>query len=607
MDNLNNFPRSVRNQDVWQFEAAESGVYLITITARCKNWLQNIGRLFNDDDLAVKIDDFLFAELSGKKYEFKAPGTWNGNKIKNAKKTVFFLLPLEAGAHEIKFWADGAPFIEAISVEPQTAKKLVISPQTENKYVDLIVKNISVNTAQIKFNSGKNTVYNFDNSGRTGIFSLSLDCRKSAINSIKFVLGAVKNKLGKIKLYKDLILSDEVNLRGEHNQESKIIARIPDGEEVEIIIEKVPDDDCVPAYTNIWHEIIWRRKRGYVLSSFVEIQGQERQTIIDLIKTKCLEYRVDSAIMLSIAGQESRFKPYAASDRGPKGIFQLSEDAAEQVGVGAEERFNFFENIIGGIKYYKWIENQYTGRGNVLERRLAAWHSGPGAVPKKGSIDYAKLRYGKEAQKFVKNVLENIKKKDWFHLTSLVIAIILAISGPTVLLADSLKKINTNVYALVAQAAPKDNKTKFVFQDHFGVPIIIVKGIGDNGFNFKANLYYENKRGESHNDFLDGYLMNAGWIYLNYAVSKLFWVERSVGHYLPTSFFVFDENEGIFKKIKFVDLDGRVWDDVSAPFDILSARGESILRTVADGGFDFTPPEIKEYKYDSQEDIFKEI
>lgn len=603
MNNLSNFPRAVKNQDVWQFEVAKSGVHLITITARCKNWLQNIGRRFKDDDLAIQIDDFLFAELGGKKYEFKSAGTWNGNKIKNAKKTVFFLLPLEAGAHEIKFWADGAPFVEKIEVELKTTKKLVITPQSENKYIDLVVKNISVDKAQVKSGAGKNKAYNFENSGRTGIFSLSLDCRKSAIKFIEFVLGAVKNKLGKIKLYKDLILSDEVNLRTEHNQESKIIARIPDGEEVEIITEKVLGGR-VPSYTDIWHEIAWQGKRGYVLSSFVEIQGQERQTIIDFIKTKCLEYKADANIMLAIAGQESRFKPYAVSGSGPLGVFQLSKDAAKQVGVKIEERFNFFENIIGGIKYYQWIEKQYTGRGNVLERRLAAWHNGPGAVPKKGPIDYNKL--GAEAEKFVKNVLENIKKKDWFHLASLALAIIFMISGPAVLSVDSLRKIDDSVRTLVAQAAPKENKTKFIFQDEFGVPIIIVKSVGDNGFNFKANLYYENKWGESRSEFLDGYLTNAGWIYLNYAITKLFWVERSMGHYLPTSFFIFDEDKGIFKKIKFLDRDGRTWDDISAPFDILSAHGESILRETVGGDY-FIPEEIKKYKYDSQEDVFKEI
>lgn len=599
---MNNFPKTVKNQDVWQFEAAKNGVYLITITARCKNWLQNIGRLFNDDDLAIQIDNFLFAELSGKKYEFKGAGTWNGNKIKNAKKTVFFLLPLEAGAHEIKFWADGAPFIEEIGVELQNVKKLVISPQPDNKYVDLIIKNISVDKAQVKSDADKNKAYNFGNSGRTGIFSLSLDCKKSPIKSIEFVLGAARNKLGKIKLYKDLILSDEANLRADHNQGSAIIARIPDGEEVEIITEKVLGGR-VPSYTDIWHEIAWQGKRGYVLSSFIEIQGQERQTIIDLIKTKCLEYKVDSSIMLAIAGQESRFKPYAASGSGPTGIFQLSHLAAKQVGV--KDTFNFFENIIGGIKYYKWIEGQYSGRGKVLERRLAAWHNGPGAVPKKGPIVYNKL--GKEAEKFVKNVLENIKKKDWFHLASLVLAIILAMGGPTIFGIDSLKKINANVYALVAEATPKENETKFIFQDDdlYGIPIIIVKGICDKGFNCKVNFYYKNKKGEAHSEFLDEYLTNAGWVNLEYT-TRIFWIERSVGHGLITSFFTFDPNEGIFKKITFADRDGTTRDYIRAPFDILSVEGEAILRETAVNTYYFTPLEIRKYKYHWY-GIFKEI
>ncbi|MDO8592516.1 MAG: hypothetical protein Q7R92_01920 [bacterium] len=56
---LENLPGAVANQDWRLFTVETDGLYVITITARCKNWRQNLFKLrFGDDDLAVQIDDF---------------------------------------------------------------------------------------------------------------------------------------------------------------------------------------------------------------------------------------------------------------------------------------------------------------------------------------------------------------------------------------------------------------------------------------------------------------------------------------------------------------------------------------------------------------------
>ena len=94
----------LHDQQVWNFNVLENGAYMISISARCKNWLQNFRRLFNDDDLAIQIDDYLFAEIRGKKREFASPGSWNGNEIKGDVKSVLFLVPIKSGSHQIKFW-----------------------------------------------------------------------------------------------------------------------------------------------------------------------------------------------------------------------------------------------------------------------------------------------------------------------------------------------------------------------------------------------------------------------------------------------------------------------------------------------------------------------
>ena len=110
------FDRVVKDQEVWDFKVEKNGVYAISVSAKCKNWSQNFRRLFNDDDLAVQIDDYLFAEMKGKKREFASPGSWNGNEIKNNSKTVLFILPLRSGSHKITFWVGGQPFVEEIKI-----------------------------------------------------------------------------------------------------------------------------------------------------------------------------------------------------------------------------------------------------------------------------------------------------------------------------------------------------------------------------------------------------------------------------------------------------------------------------------------------------------
>lgn len=603
LNNFKNFPRAVKNQEVLEFEVEKNAVYLITITARCKNWRQNLKRLFNDDDLAVQIDDYFFAELSGKKYEFNGPGIWNGNAIKNTKKTVFFLLPLSAGMHKIKFWADGAPFVEEINIDSVTVKNKNIKFPSNVEFADLITKNISTEKIEVRNISGAAKEFELKDSGRTGFSFLLLDCqKKSPIESIRIKIGVVKNKLGNIKLHKDLTLSDEVNLRAEANQESAIIARIPDNKEVEIINEQVRGSYVAP-YSNIWHEVQWQDRQGYVLSAFIEIQGQERQAIIDLIKTKCREQKAGANIMLAIAGQESRFKPFAASDRGPKGIFQLCKDAAKQVGVN--DQFNFIENIEGGIKYYKWIEKQFTGRGNVLEKRLLAWHSGSSYIPAKGPVDYNRLPYPMEAKKFVKNVMENLKKRDWFHLVFLPLAILLATASLIYgILQNDFKKDGQNIVInmIQAQAAESDNRRKFIFYE-YNIPEIIVSSIGTHETGFQTSFYYKDDSGYgAYREILGGYLLKAGWIN-----NELFFIERERGkYYLPTAFYFFDELEHNFKKIKFIDRNGAAHDDISAPFDILSTQGEIILGEIQLETHPFAIPPVKKYKY-NRNYLFEEI
>ncbi len=465
-----NFEKIIKDQEKYNFNVDTDGVYLIFFSARCKNWLQNFKRLFNDDDLALKIDDYLFAEIKGKKREFSSAGSWNGNELKNKIKEVFVVLPLKKGAHAIEFWADGQPFLEKIEIyktEVSVGEEINLAKSDFARFggfKDVIFKNLTIGDLTIKARAEKNGRLELKVDGKTQLNSKykkyakwfwygqelqgalkeykapycltgnfhSLEFRgqgQPKIESISFVIQdkSLKFKIGKVRLYEDIIISDLANLRSTpHLKSNQILAQLKNGDEVEILDERVVGE-YIKDRSEIWHEVAYQDKKGFILSSLVEIEGQEREKIIDLIKEKCWQYNVDANIMLAIAGWESHYKPYASSKRECQGIFQLSDLTAIQMKV--TDRYNLYQNIDGGVEYYKAIEEKFNRRGNVLERRLIAWHSGPSSISVDGPIDYSGLRHPDEARSFVKNVLKNIEKKDWFHIISLPLSVLIVISG----------------------------------------------------------------------------------------------------------------------------------------------------------------------------------
>ncbi len=185
--------KNVDDQFIWSFDVLENGVYVILISARCKNWLQNYKRLFNDDDLAIQIDNYLFPEIKGKKREFASPGSWNGNEIKGNAKDVLFLLPLRAGTHKIKFWVDARPILEEIKIykidenETDLIKSGIVAP---GKFLDVIFKNLKIEKLEIK--------------ARAEIGSKL---------EVKIDLDNIIYSRGFVKLYKDIVIRDDVNLR----------------------------------------------------------------------------------------------------------------------------------------------------------------------------------------------------------------------------------------------------------------------------------------------------------------------------------------------------------------------------------------------------------
>lgn len=100
------------------------------------------------------------------------------------------------------------------------------------------------------------------------------------------------------------------------------------------------------------------------------------------------KYAVDSTLIYSVIMTESGGDPQAVSPKGAKGLMQLMDATAEQLGVA--DSLNPQQNIDGGAKYLRRLLDKYDGD---LKRTLAAYNAGPGAVDKhKGVPPYAETR-----------------------------------------------------------------------------------------------------------------------------------------------------------------------------------------------------------------------
>jgi len=100
------------------------------------------------------------------------------------------------------------------------------------------------------------------------------------------------------------------------------------------------------------------------------------------------KYAVDSTLIYSVIMTESGGNPKAVSPKGAKGLMQLMDATAEQMGVA--DSLHPHQNIDGGAKYLRQLLNKYDGD---LKRTLAAYNAGPGAVDKhRGVPPYAETR-----------------------------------------------------------------------------------------------------------------------------------------------------------------------------------------------------------------------
>lgn len=98
-----------------------------------------------------------------------------------------------------------------------------------------------------------------------------------------------------------------------------------------------------------------------------------RQHIENVIAYAASVHGVDRNLVRAVARAESNFDHLAVSSKQAKGVMQLMDETAADLGVS--DSFDPYQNIMGGTRYLRMLLDRYGGN---VERALAAYNWGMG-------------------------------------------------------------------------------------------------------------------------------------------------------------------------------------------------------------------------------------
>ncbi len=210
---------------------------------------------------------------------------------------------------------------------------------------------------------------------------------------VKSMRGTVSNEDGLIpkstgeRIYTEMLDTEYAKMISNNSQLglAELIAKqIMEMEGEKVNLDKI---NTTPSFIN--ENVVGKsRQESKQLSYSVD----RYQAYIDEASKK---YGVDSSLISAVIRQESAGNPYAVSRAGAKGLMQLMDSTAKDLGVSRV--FNAKDNIMGGAKYLSMMLKKFKGDEKLA---LAGYNAGPGAVAKyKGIPPY------KETQNYVERVL----------------------------------------------------------------------------------------------------------------------------------------------------------------------------------------------------------
>ena len=119
----------------------------------------------------------------------------------------------------------------------------------------------------------------------------------------------------------------------------------------------------------------------------------------ELLTKAAAKEGIDASLLKAVARAESNLDPTAVSAAGAKGVMQLMDGTARELGV--TNAFDPAQNIAAGAKYLKQMLTRY---GGDVTSALAAYNAGPGNVDAHGGVPpFA------ETQAYVQKILRTVR------------------------------------------------------------------------------------------------------------------------------------------------------------------------------------------------------
>jgi len=128
----------------------------------------------------------------------------------------------------------------------------------------------------------------------------------------------------------------------------------------------------------------------------------------DTIQAASQKYGVDANLIKAVMASESGGKPFAQSSKNAKGLMQLVDSTASNMGV--KNVWNPQQNIFGGAKYLKELIDKFQGN---LQNAVASYNAGPAAVEKQKGVPA--IKETKEYVTRVMNYLQGYKQQELYN------------------------------------------------------------------------------------------------------------------------------------------------------------------------------------------------
>ena len=144
------------------------------------------------------------------------------------------------------------------------------------------------------------------------------------------------------------------------------------------------------------------------VAGFDKMGFEKIKTYHSVIEEAGKEFNIDPALIYAVIQRESSGNPNTVSSKGAKGLMQLMDATAAEMGVS--NSFNPAENIRGGTRYLRKMMDRFDNDSSLA---LAAYNSGPGTVRRYGGIPPfpETTRYVQKVQESHREFIKKLSKE----------------------------------------------------------------------------------------------------------------------------------------------------------------------------------------------------